>query len=161
MLAGKRNTSQLLWESLNPLLSSRPRWATSLPYLRSRCLLTLGSCRGMEALWLLLRHPMTGDGGRAAPRGASPSASSTSEEVEPPMMHLAQVEGTWKTRWWPITDLFSPFFRAFPRFSSVSYKVKQIIFSVLGKTRDLCWILLYYKQTNVRHVKQVLTTSCG
>lgn len=62
--------------------------------LRSLCLLGLWVCRGREVLWLLLRHPMMGDGGRAAPLGgaSSPSASSTREEVEPPMMLLVQEE---------------------------------------------------------------------
>lgn len=48
----------------------------------------------METLWLLLRHPMMGEGGSAAPRGVSPSVSSMREEVEPPMMLLSVVEGT-------------------------------------------------------------------
>lgn len=74
----------------SPVLTLGPR----LSHLRSLCLLALGSCRGMETLWLLLRHPMMGEGGSAAPRGVSPSVSSMREEVEPPMMLLSLVEGT-------------------------------------------------------------------
>lgn len=64
-----------------------------LTNLRSLCLPGLGSCRGRKVLWLLLRHPMIGEGGRAAPRVvASPSTSSTREEVELPMVLLDQVK---------------------------------------------------------------------
>lgn len=69
----------------------------------------------METLWLLLRHPMMGEGGSAAPRGVSPSVSSVREEVEPPMTLLSLVEGTWSSGNM-ISFLFGLFFFSSPSF---------------------------------------------